>query len=89
NTNHGVDNDNMYAAFNTGINLGAWRFRANGNYNWNNNSGSNFDFQNRYIQRDLTALRSQLMLGEAYTTGETFDSVSIRGVRLYSDSRML
>ncbi|NYY68658.1 fimbria/pilus outer membrane usher protein, partial [Salmonella enterica] len=67
----------------------AWRFRANGNYNWNNNSGSNFDFQNRYIQRDLTALRSQLMLGEAYTTGETFDSVSIRGVRLYSDSRML
>lgn len=89
NTNHGTDSDSMYAAFNTGINLGAWRFRANGNYNWNNDGGSNFDFQNRYVQRDLTALRSQLMLGEAYTTGETFDSVSIRGVRLYSDSRML
>ena len=27
--------------------------------------------------------------GESYTTGETFDSVSIRGIRLYSDSRML
>lgn len=89
NTNNGVDNDSMYAAFNTGINLGAWRFRANGNYNWNKNDGSNFDFQNRYVQRDLPALRSQLIMGEAYTTGETFDSVSIRGVRLYSDSRML
>lgn len=89
NTNNGVDNDSMYAAFNTGINLGAWRFRANGNYNWDKDNGSNFDFQNRYVQRDLPALRSQLIVGEAYTTGETFDSVSIRGVRLYSDSRML
>lgn len=89
NTNNGVDNDSMYAAFNTGVNLGAWRFRANGNYNWNKNDGSNFDFQNRYVQRDLPALRSQLIMGESYTTGETFDSVSIRGVRLYSDSRML
>lgn len=89
NTNNGVDNDSMYAAFNTGINLGAWRFRANGNYNWDRDNGSNFDFQNRYLQRDLPTLRSQLIMGEAYTTGETFDSVSIRGVRLYSDSRML
>ncbi|HAE8211282.1 TPA_asm: fimbria/pilus outer membrane usher protein, partial [Salmonella enterica subsp. salamae serovar 42:f,g,t:--] len=62
---------------------------ANGNYNWDKDNGSNFDFQNRYVQRDLPALRSQLIMGESYTTGETFDSVSIRGVRLYSDSRML
>lgn len=89
NTNNGIDNDSMYAAFNTGVNLGAWRFRANGNYNWTDDGGSNFDFQNRYVQRDLPTLRSQLMIGEAYTTGETFDSVSIRGARLYSDSRML
>lgn len=89
NTNHGVDNDTVYAAFNTGFNLGGWRFRANGNYNWNKDSGSNFDFQNRYVQRDLPGIRSQLVMGEAYTTGETFDSVSIRGMRLYSDSRML
>ncbi|MDI5624151.1 fimbria/pilus outer membrane usher protein, partial [Salmonella enterica subsp. enterica serovar Kentucky] len=53
------------------------------------NGGSNLDFQNRYVQRDITALRSQLIMGEAYTTGETFDSVNIRGARLYSDSRML
>ena len=28
-------------------------------------------------------------MGDAYTTGETFDSVNVRGMRLYSDSRML
>ncbi|EOV8198857.1 fimbria/pilus outer membrane usher protein, partial [Shigella sonnei] len=68
---------------------GAWRLRASGNYNWMTDSGSNYDFKNRYIQRDIASLRSQLILGESYTTGETFDSVSIRGIRLYSDSRML
>lgn len=88
-TNDGVDRDSMYASFNTGINLGAWRFRANGNYNWSKDNGSDFAYQNRYLQRDLPALRSQLILGETYTTGETFDSVSIRGMRLYSDTRML
>ena len=82
-------NDSVYAAFNGGINLGAWRLRATGNYNWMTDAGTNYDFQNRYLQRDLASLRSQLVVGESYTTGETFDSVSIRGVRLYSDSRML
>ncbi|EHF0159507.1 fimbria/pilus outer membrane usher protein, partial [Escherichia coli] len=72
-----------------GINLGAWRLRASGNYNWMTNVHSDYDFQNRYLQRDLASLRSQLVIGESYTTGETFDSVSIRGIRLYSDSRML
>ncbi len=71
------------------MNLGAWRLRASGNYNWMTDSGSNYDFKNRYVQRDIASLRSQLILGESYTTGETFDSVSIRGIRLYSDSRML
>ncbi|EEE2001257.1 outer membrane usher protein [Salmonella enterica subsp. enterica serovar Kotte] len=85
----GTNNDSVYGAFNSGINLGAWHLRARGNYTWNQDGGSNLDFQNRYLQRDLPSLRSQLIVGESYTTGETFDSVNVRGVRLYSDSRML
>ncbi|MEX3021197.1 outer membrane usher protein [Kluyvera sp. STS39-E] len=81
--------DSIYSGLNAGINLGAWRLRARGNYSWNSDGQSAFDFQNRYLQRDLSTLRSQLILGESYTTGETFDSVSIRGARLYSDARML
>ncbi|MDE9617640.1 outer membrane usher protein [Citrobacter portucalensis] len=85
----GTNHDSLYSAFNSGINLLGWRFRAAGNYNWTKHEDSNLDFQNRYVQRDIPALRSQLILGEAYTTGETFDSVQIRGARFYSDSRML
>ncbi len=87
--NKSSNNDTLYAAFNTGLNLGAWRFRATGNYSGSKGGDSNFDYQNRYVQRDLPALRSQLIMGESYTTGETFDSVNIRGARLYSDTRML
>ncbi|MEB4677620.1 outer membrane usher protein [Enterobacteriaceae bacterium G50] len=85
----GNDNDSLYGAFNSGINLGAWHFRARGNYSWSKNGSSNLEFQNRYLQRDISSLRSQIIVGESYTTGETFDAVNVRGVRLYSDSRML
>ncbi|EFC1966100.1 hypothetical protein FBQ04_14375, partial [Escherichia coli] len=42
----GRRNDSIYAAFNGGMNLGAWRLRASGNYNWMTDSGSNYDFKN-------------------------------------------
>lgn len=89
NSSQGDENQSFYAAMNAGINLGSWRLRANGNYSWTNDGESRFDYQNRYLQRDLPFIRSQLVLGETYTTGETFDSVAIKGIRLYSDDRML
>lgn len=81
--------DSVYAGFNGGINLGAWHFRAQGNYSWQKDGGSNIDYQNRYVQRDIAALRSQLIIGESSTSGESFDTVNLRGVRLYSESQML
>ncbi|MDM3221080.1 outer membrane usher protein [Citrobacter sp. Cf088] len=83
------DEDSVYAGFNGGINLGAWHFRAQGNYSWQKDGSSNIEYQNRYVQRDIAALRSQLVIGEASTSGESFDTVSLRGVRLYSESQML
>lgn len=53
----GRKNESIYAAFNGGMNLGAWRLRASGNYNWMTDSGSNYDFKNRYVQRDIASLR--------------------------------
>ncbi|WP_432804694.1 hypothetical protein, partial [Escherichia coli] len=43
--------------------------RSSGNYSWRNDAGSNVEFMNRYVQRDITAIRSQLIMGESYTTG--------------------
>ncbi|MFI7811418.1 outer membrane usher protein [Citrobacter werkmanii] len=86
--NYGTE-DSVYAGFNSGINLGAWHFRAQGNYSRQKDGDSNIEYQNRYVQRDIAALRSQLVIGESGTSGEAFDTVNIRGVRLYSESQML
>ncbi|MQJ26426.1 outer membrane usher protein, partial [Escherichia coli] len=48
--------DSIYGAFNTGLNLGAWHLRARGNYNWSQDNGNSFDFQDRYLQRDIPAI---------------------------------
>lgn len=78
-----------YASLVMGANLGAWRLRSNGSWSATDSDAGKFEFQNRYLQRDFPSLRSQLVLGETWTTGETFDSINIKGARFYSDSRML
>ncbi|WP_213134474.1 outer membrane usher protein [Citrobacter sp. FP75] len=83
------NDDSVYAGFNGGVNLGAWHFRAQGNYSWQKDGSSEIEYQNRYVQRDIAALRSQLILGESSTSGDSFDTVSLRGMRLYSESQML
>ena len=44
---------------------------------------------NAYAQHDVTSLKSQLTIGDAYTNGDLFNSVAIQGVQLASDDRML
>lgn len=85
----GQTTESSYAGLMGGINLWGWHFRSHGNYSWDKDKGGSFEFQDKYLQRDIPKLRSQLVMGETNTTGETFDSVGIRGVRLYSESRML
>ncbi|EEW0787203.1 outer membrane usher protein [Escherichia albertii] len=81
--------ETSYAGLMGGVNLWGWHFRSHGNYSWDKDNGGSFDFQDKYLQHDIAALRSQLIVGDTNTTGETFDSVGIRGLRLYSESRML
>lgn len=85
------DNDHSesaYAGLRYGVNLGAWRFRARGNLDWDSDSGTDYDSHDIYLQRDIPSLKAQLLLGDAYTRGDTFDPVNLRGVRLYNDERM-
>lgn len=78
-----------YLGLNAGVNLGAWHFRHNGSYSWSSQGNAQYQSLNTYLQRDVPALLSQLIAGESYTTGELFDSVGFRGVRLSTDDRML
>lgn len=73
----------------TGLNIADWRLRERFNMSWNEGKGVRTQNLYTYIQRDITKLKSQLTLGDSNTSGELFDSLSVRGVQLQSDDRML
>ncbi|WP_432807449.1 outer membrane usher protein [Providencia vermicola] len=79
----------------TGINLGAWRLRADWQANLNHSSQSNkaierqWDFTRYYAYRAVAALHSKLTLGEDYLSSSLFDSFRFMGASLVSDDNML
>ncbi|WP_240459486.1 fimbria/pilus outer membrane usher protein, partial [Pseudomonas aeruginosa] len=85
----GRSNTSGYAGLNAGLNLGRLRLRHNGTATWSRRNGSHYQRSDTYVQTDLPAWRSQLLVGESSTSSEFFDPVSFRGARLSSDDRML
>ncbi|MFM0068980.1 fimbria/pilus outer membrane usher protein [Paraburkholderia aspalathi] len=80
----------IYLGLQSGVNIGAWRLRQRSSVNWANRSaGSHWQSLETYAQRDITAWRSQLTLGDSYTSGDIFDSFGVRGIQIASDDRML
>ncbi|AQR69258.1 fimbrial protein [Janthinobacterium sp. LM6] len=92
-SNHSKSRDSAsssaYLGLDGGFNLGAWRLRHTGALSWRQAGGSHYQVLDTYLRRDITALKSQLTLGDANTSGELFDTQSFRGVQLASDDRML
>lgn len=70
-----------------GFNVGAWRLRNNSTYQYD--IEGHWRSQSTWLQRDIIALRSQLKMGDIYTSGQVFDSVQFRGINLSSDDNML
>lgn len=77
-----------YVGLNTGVNVGSWRFRHVGNLSHDNRAGTHYQSLQTSLQRSIAAIRSQVILGDAFTDGTVFDSVGFRGVQLASDDRM-
>ncbi|HCL5252296.1 TPA: outer membrane usher protein [Salmonella enterica] len=86
---NGISSDTAYAGLRYGLNIGPWRLRSRGSLNWDKDNGTQYQNQDVYLQRDITPLSAQLVMGDSYTRGEAFDSVSLRGIRMYNDDRML
>lgn len=83
-----TQDDSYYLSLRSGFNLGPWRLR---NYStWNDNNGDKrWQNVNTYLQRSIISLKSQLTLGDGYSTGDVFDSVQFRGAQIASDDSML
>lgn len=88
NHNRAQGQNATYLGLNTGVNLGAWRLRHRSSFS-QSSYGSRHDVISSYLQRDLPAWNSQLLLGQGNTGGELFESLSFTGVRVASDERML
>lgn len=79
----------------TGVNLGAWRFRADWQGRFNHVAGSggsvnrNFDWNRFYAYRALPNLAAKLVLGEDYLVSSVFDSFRFIGASVRSDLNML
>ncbi|WP_223250860.1 fimbria/pilus outer membrane usher protein [Rhodanobacter denitrificans] len=93
-SSHGLSQTSSYLGLNAGLNLGRWHLRHTSSLSWQSGTGgvgSGHHWQNiaTYAQRDLPGMRAQLTLGDAWTSGEIFDSIGLRGVQVATDDRML
>ena len=85
----GVESTQSYVGLNAGVNIGAWHFRHQSSVTQQEGAPTQFDNIATYLQRDITAMKSQLTVGDGYTTGDVFDSVQFRGAQIATDDRML
>ncbi|MFM0736872.1 fimbrial biogenesis outer membrane usher protein [Paraburkholderia xenovorans] len=85
----GMESTQSYLGLNAGLNIGAWHFRHQSSISQATGQGSHVDNIATYVQHDVAALKSQVTLGDGYTTGDVFDSVQFRGAQIATDDRML
>ncbi|EMW9312559.1 fimbrial biogenesis outer membrane usher protein [Salmonella enterica] len=85
----GKNNSSTYIGFRAGLNVDGWAVRHRGAVIWTNGDSGGYRSTENNIQHDIAVLRGQLILGDFTTGGELMDSVSLRGIKLNSDDRML
>ncbi len=87
-----ASSNSYYLNLRSGLNAGPWRLR---NYSiWNKESGSGHEggqWQSidTSLQRDVVTLKSQLTLGDTFSSSDIFDGIPLRGGQLASDEEML
>jgi len=78
-----------YVGLNAGFNIGSWRIRHDGSLSFGSGQPVRYQSNRTYAQRDITALHSQLTVGQSFTDGQMFDAIGFRGASLATDDAML
>ncbi|MEB6377627.1 fimbrial biogenesis outer membrane usher protein [Leclercia adecarboxylata] len=81
-------NDN-YLMMKNGANLGAWRLRSNGSLTSNSDDKTHWSSSATWLERDIKRWKSELTLGDAFTSGDVFEPIQVQGIGLASDDEML
>jgi len=89
------DNQNASGTGTAGMNLGAWRLRADWQAQYDHTGGKagstrkNWDWNRYYMYRAIASLRAKLTVGEDYLSSGVFDNFRFTGASLVSDDNML
>lgn len=83
----GTQEDKTYLGIRAGLNLDGFALRHRGN--WSGGRSGGYRSTETSLRHDVAALRGQLTVGDFSTGGELMENISLRGVRLASDDRML
>lgn len=86
---HSEKINSAFGGFNSGLNLGSWYFRHDGNYSWQEKGQSNYQTLNTYVQRDVSSIQGRLLAGRTSTRGQLFDALPFQGAELVHISQML
>ena len=88
-TGNGRQETSGYLGLNASMNFGSWHIGHQGSANWREHGGATYQSSATYLQHDIPSWQAQFVAGDTFTSGDMFDSVRLRGVRMYTDERML
>jgi len=88
-TSRGQGQTAGYVGLNASAKLGSWHLNTLGSLSWAERGGKHYQNTATFLQHDIPSWQAQFEAGDTFTSGEMFDSVRVRGMRLYTDDRML
>lgn len=90
-TNHhkSSNHNQQFLGLQLGANLGSWSLRQQGSIFWNNGKQGNYQHIEALIQRDIDSINGRLKIGDFSTQSTLLENISLRGLSISSDSRML
>lgn len=91
-----LKSSSLYGMFNAQLNMGAWRLYSSGSLTANRDSWDGisqttheWNLWNTYLQRDINSVKGTFQIGEINTSGDIFDSIPMRGIRLTTNEYMI
>lgn len=83
-----ADISSSYLGINSGLSYGGWLLKYVGNMNTQQGQGIRWQNNQTYLQRPLPKIKSVATGGQFFSSGEFFESVGLRGLRLATDDNM-
>jgi outer membrane usher protein len=81
------NSQSYYVNVRPGINIGPWRYRNYSVYN-KSNGQSRYNTISNTLSRNLVGIRSEISIGDSYSSSTIFDSYKSRGIKLQSSLEM-